>query len=103
MTLRLILVLEDTMILVARCIRSTVRKIVNYFAKTFGSHPAVKLWQIDNELGHHGSSALFTENSKVKFQKFLEEKYIKIENLNKVWATAFWSQGYTDFSQIRTS
>jgi beta-galactosidase len=77
----------------------TVR-ITEYFVKTFGSHPAVKMWQIDNELGHHGSSSLHTTSAVEAFRSYLKEKYSTIEELNKRWFTCFWSQGYTSFDQI---
>ena len=76
------------------------RKITTYFAKTFGSHPSVKMWQIDNELGHHGSSSVYTSAADEQFRVFLKDKYQNIQALNKAWFTCFWSQGYTSFDQI---
>jgi len=76
------------------------KRITEYFAKTWGNHPAVKGWQIDNELGHHGSSQLFTEHSRTNFQDFLKKKYTTIASLNKNWFTCFWSQNYLTFDEI---
>lgn len=76
------------------------KMITEYFVKTFGKHPAVSMWQIDNELGHHGSSSMYTAYAQEKFQKFLKNKYSEISVLNHKWFTCFWSQGYTSFEQI---
>lgn len=75
-------------------------KITRKFGEYFGSHPAIKLWQIDNEFGHHGSARLYSDYAKTAFQDFLQNKYASIEALNKAWFGNFWSQTYTDFSQI---
>ena len=76
------------------------KKITAYYAKIFGAHEAVKMWQIDNELGHHGSSSLYTDSARKKFRSFLRGKYETIDKLNDSWFTCFWSQGYSDFDQI---
>src|SRR5208283_3866373 len=34
------------------------------------------------------------------FQQWLKEKYGTLDAINQVWGTVFWSQTYTDFSQI---
>ena len=34
------------------------------------------------------------------FQDWLRSKYGSLDEINKKWGTAFWSQIYTDFSQI---
>ena len=57
------------------------------------------MWQIDNELGHHGSTSLYTAAADEQFRVFLKDKYQNIQALNKAW-TCFWSQGYTSFDQI---
>ena len=76
------------------------KKIAEFYAKTWGNHPSVVGWQIDNEFGHHGSSSLFTEHSKNQFRVFLQHKYETITALNTAWFTCFWSQDYQDFSEV---
>lgn len=77
------------------------RRISSIYAKTFGSHPAVKGWQIDNEMGNEGSAFLYSKNALKLFREFLKEKYDgDIARLNKEWFTCFWSQAYNDFSEI---
>ncbi len=77
------------------------RRITELFAKTFGSHPALKAWQTDNEFGCHNSIFLFTKNAKIAFRKWLERKFKgEIEALNENWFTCFWSQHYRSFEEI---
>lgn len=77
------------------------RRIVTICGEKFGAHPAVKMWQIDNEFGHHGTGSIFTEAALNAFQKWVQQRYENsIERLNEDWFTSFWSQGYTSFGQI---
>jgi len=75
-------------------------RITHFFSKKWGTDPAVVGWQIDNELGHHGSSSIYTSHGKESFQEFLEKKYRTIESLNQNWFTCFWSQTYQSFEDI---
>lgn len=76
--------------------REKTRSINMELAKHFGSHPAVKLWHISNELG----GACYCPLCQQKFREWLKDRYQTIENLNRRWCTAFWSHTYQDFSQI---
>ena len=67
-------------------------------AKRFGNHPAVIAWHISNEYGGECHCELCQE----EFRRWLKKKYITIENLNRAWATTFWSHIYNDFSQIES-
>lgn len=74
-------------------------RIINIeLAKRFGTHPAVIAWHISNEYGGECHCELCQE----AFRKWLKEKYKTIENLNRAWATTFWSHIYNDFSQIES-
>ncbi len=75
-------------------------RITHFFSTRWGSHPAVVGWQIDNELGHHGSSSIYTSYAKKHFQEFLQKKYQTMESLNQNWFTCFWSQAYQSFTEI---
>jgi beta-galactosidase len=70
--------------------------IVTQLAKRFGHNPNVIGWQIGNEY----TDESFDPATKTLFQHFLQTKYKTLSNLNKQWATAYWSQTYTDWSQI---
>ncbi len=74
-------------------------KIVTRLAQHYAEHPAVIGWQIDNELNCE-IDVFYSESDHVAFREFLKEKYKTLENLNKAWGTAFWSQDYSDWSQV---
>ena len=79
--------------------RQKVSRIVEELAKHYGPSPAICGWQIDNELNCETNS-FYSEADKAAFRVFLREKYGTLDALNKAWGTAFWSQDYTDWSQI---
>jgi beta-galactosidase len=70
--------------------------IVTQLAKRFGNNPNVIGWQIGNEY----TDESFDPATRAQFQQFLKAKYETLANLNKQWSTAYWSQTYTDWSQI---
>ena len=70
--------------------------IVTQLARRFGHNPNVIGWQIGNEY----SDESFDPGTRAQFQQFLREKYKTLDNLNHQWATAYWSQTYTNWSQI---
>lgn len=71
-------------------------RIAGEMAKRFGRNPNVIGWQIDNE--YHRES--WGEDTRLAFQEFLKTRHGSLDKLNKRWATAYWSQEYTDWSQI---
>lgn len=76
-------------------------RISGMYARLFGSHPAVRSWQTDNEFGCHNSLFLFTHHAKAGFRRWLSEKYGgDIERLNEEWFTCFWSQRYRGFDEV---
>ena len=70
--------------------------IVAQLAKRFGHNPNVIGWQIGNEY----TDESFDPATRSQFQQFLRTKYKTLDNLNNRWSTAYWSQTYTDWSQI---
>jgi beta-galactosidase len=80
----------------APAFRSASRRIVTAMAIEFGKHPAVIGWQIDNEFG----PLCYCEVCQRAFQNWLEAKYGNLDALNNAWGTTFWSQIYTDWTQI---
>lgn len=81
--------------------RDYIARFVRTYAQHFGKNPTVIGWQVDNELGNSHRGLCYCKYCQRHFQKWLREKYQTIENLNDNWGTAFWSQGYQDFSQIQ--
>lgn len=79
-----------------------VDKIVHKLAERFGEKANLYAWQIDNEFGCEDTTYCYCEKCDTNFQKYLENKYNTVENLNRDWGTVFWSQQYNNFSQITT-
>jgi beta-galactosidase len=76
--------------------RELCRKIVERLGARFGHNPHVVAWQIGNEYTEESYDA----ESRARFHRWLEQKYGTIAALNQRWATAYWSQTYTDWGQI---
>ncbi|MGH9584669.1 MAG: beta-galactosidase, partial [Bryobacteraceae bacterium] len=69
-------------------------------AKSFANKPGIVGWQIDNELTLGSSPRCYCRFCRAGFQGWLRSKYGTLDALNKAWGTVFWSQVYSDFSQI---
>jgi beta-galactosidase len=74
--------------------------VANEMARAFADTPGVIGWQIDNELTLGSSPRCYCTFCQAGFQAWLHAKYGGVDNLNRNWGTVFWSQTYTDFSQI---
>ena len=72
------------------------RRIVTAMAQRFGDNPHVIGWQLDNEYNR----VCFCDRCQGAFQRFLREKYAALDALNEAWTTRYWSQTYSDWSQI---
>jgi len=75
-------------------------RLVEALATRYGSHPALRLWHVSNELGCHNPHC-FCDTSAAAFRAWTSARYGSIDALNTAWATAFWSQHYTSFEQIQ--
>ncbi len=80
--------------------REEALRITKTYATALGNHPAVKMWQIDNEFGCHDSLFLFTDHARTDFRAWLERRYATPEEWNRAWHTSFWSQGYRDWNEV---
>ena len=81
--------------------RAYVGKIVTELARRFGADRRVWGWQIDNALSHYGKRYCYCDFCQAKFRAWLEQRYTGIAALNRAWGTAFWSQRYARFDEIR--
>jgi len=81
--------------------RQYADRLVIRLTREIGSHPAVKMWHLNNEIGCH-VQACFCPRCDAAFRSWLLKKYVTLDNLNEAWGTAFWSQHYTDWEQICT-
>jgi len=73
-------------------------RIVSALAEHYGHHPGVIGWQLDNEPGYPFQS--YDPVSEHAFQAWLQKRYGTLEALNRAWNGAFWSNEYSDWSQI---
>ena len=80
--------------------REEVKRLLNFLLKEIGSHPAIKMWQTDNEYGCHDTTLSYSCDAKKGFRKWLKEKYREIHPLNEAWGNVFWSMEYHDFDEI---
>ena len=76
------------------------KRITRAYAERYGQHPAVAVWQTDNEYGCHDTILSYSENAKRKFHQWLENKYQQVEKLNTAWGNVFWSMEYNRFDEI---
>ncbi len=76
--------------------RELARAIAEQEARRFGHDPNVIGWQIDNEYANESYGPIARE----QFDSWLKARYGTLDNLNDRWTTAYWSQTYTDWSQI---
>jgi len=81
--------------------REFTEKIVTKLAERYGHDERIWGWQIDNEPSHYGLKEDYSDAAQVRFRQWLKNKYQKIERLNDVWGTKFWSEVYSNFEQIR--
>ena len=69
-------------------------------ARAFQTAPGVIGWQIDNELTLGESGRCYCHACREGFQQWAMQKYGSIEAINQAWGTVFWSNTYTDATQI---
>ncbi|MCB0136546.1 MAG: beta-galactosidase, partial [Caldilineaceae bacterium] len=73
--------------------------LVTRLAECYKDHPALAIWHINNEYGCHVSEC-FCDVSAAAFRKWLFERYGTLDELNRAWGTAFWSQRYGQWEEI---
>jgi beta-galactosidase len=76
--------------------RQLAHDIAEQMATHFGHNPNVVGWQLDNEY----AAPSFDPTAREQFHRWLEKKYGTIAELNRRWATAYWSQTYDNFDEI---
>jgi beta-galactosidase len=73
--------------------------LVTTIAERYGDHPALAMWHVNNELGCHNVYD-YSDDAAAAFRRWLEARYTTLAELNRAWGTAFWSQNYSQWSEI---
>ncbi|MBB2910260.1 beta-galactosidase [Streptosporangium becharense] len=79
--------------------REHALRLVRALAERYAHHPALTAWHVSNELGCHNVYD-FSDDAAAAFRRWLRSRYGTLEQLNRAWATTFWSQHYSDWAQI---
>ena len=73
--------------------------LVEKMVERYADHPALAMWHVSNELGCHNAYD-YSDDAAAAFLVWLERRYTTLEELNRAWGTAFWSQHYSQWSEI---
>ena len=76
--------------------RELAGEMAEKMAIRFGHDPNVIGWQIDNEYANES----YGPETQKQFQDWLKARYGTLDNLNARWTTRYWSETYSDWSQI---
>jgi beta-galactosidase len=79
--------------------REKAGELVRRLVERYADHPALELWHVNNEYGCHVSHC-YCEVSAAAFREWLRARYGSVDELNRAWGTAFWSQRYDTFDEI---
>lgn len=73
--------------------------LVEQVAARYADHPALEAWHVNNEYGCHVAQS-FDAHSVAAFRAWLVARYGTVDELNRAWATDFWSQRYGSFDEV---
>ncbi|MEV4264333.1 beta-galactosidase [Kribbella sp. NPDC049584] len=87
---------RDTYCACAPAYREAARGIARALAERYHDHPALAMWHVHNEYG----TVCYCSLAAARFREWLQERYGTLDRLNEAWTTAFWSQGYADWTDV---
>ncbi|WP_204745463.1 beta-galactosidase [Glycomyces paridis] len=76
--------------------QAAVVEMAGRLAERYADHPALAMWHVGNEYYR----SCHCDASAAAFQTWLAERHGDLDGLNDAWGTTFWSQTYTDWSQV---
>ena len=79
--------------------REECRRITAALAERYGRHPAIVMWQTDNEYGCHDTVLSFSAAA-AAFRQWLAARYGTPDALNAAWGNVFWSMEYRSFAEV---
>ncbi|MDT0402284.1 beta-galactosidase [Streptomyces edwardsiae] len=71
--------------------------ITEDLAARYATHPALTLWHVNNEYCTYD----WGDEAAARFRDWLRRRYGDLDALNTAWGTAFWSQDYGDWAEVR--
>ncbi|HEY3322578.1 MAG TPA: beta-galactosidase [Planctomycetota bacterium] len=77
--------------------RQHVERINRALAERYGKRAALVLWHVSNE---YGAPRCWCELCVAGFREWLKARYGDLETLNYQWWGAFWSQRFSDWSEV---
>lgn len=80
--------------------RAECARVVTAMAARYGQHPAIVMWQTDNEYGCHDTVLSFSGAAASAFRGWLAARYGTVEALNAAWGNVFWSMEYRSFAEV---
>ncbi len=80
--------------------REEAAAITGQLVDRHATNPTITGWQVDNEPGNHDSARCWCGECQAAFTAWLQARYGTIDELNRAWGTAFWSQTYPDFEAV---
>ncbi|WP_205855623.1 beta-galactosidase, partial [Phytoactinopolyspora endophytica] len=87
---------RDTYAVSAPAYREACRRIVERLVARYGDEPGLIAWHVHNEYGTYD----WGEHAAATFRRWLRERYGTLDELNRAWYTAFWSQNYRSWEDI---
>ena len=88
---------RDTYCLAAPAYRRASERIAAALAERYGDHPAVAMWHVHNEY----ATICWCDQAAAEFRVWLRRRYGDLDELNRRWGTAFWSQLYGSWEQVQ--
>ncbi|MBU7581207.1 MAG: beta-galactosidase [Porphyrobacter sp.] len=80
--------------------RTEAARITAALAQRYGAHPAIAMWQTDNEYGCHDTVLSFSPAAASAFRGWLAARYGNVDALNTAWGNVFWSMEYRSFAEV---
>ena len=80
--------------------REAAVRLAGAMAERYAAHPAIALWHVNNEYGAH-TPRCYCEVSAEDFRGWLQRRHGGLDELNRAWGTAFWSQRYGAWEEIQ--
>src|SRR6266849_155034 len=73
--------------------------LVEHLSERYRTHPALKMWHLNNEYGCH-TGQCYCDTCAEAFRGWLQARYHALATLNDAWGTSFWSQHYSSWEDI---